>query len=53
MQICHFVVDDGKSGVCLCFLISLQAKEAALNLSIDAFCRLVKHHANVAQLVTM
>ncbi|GLT36374.1 hypothetical protein SLA2020_107560 [Shorea laevis] len=28
-------------------------KEAALNFTVDAFCRLVKHHANVAQLVTM
>ncbi|KAF3436244.1 hypothetical protein FNV43_RR23336 [Rhamnella rubrinervis] len=28
-------------------------KEAALNLTVDAFCRLVKQHANVAQLVTM
>ncbi|KAK9281704.1 hypothetical protein L1049_004608 [Liquidambar formosana] len=28
-------------------------KEAALNLTIDVFCRLVKQHANVAQLVTM
>ncbi|MBA0589985.1 hypothetical protein Gorai_018706 [Gossypium raimondii] len=28
-------------------------KEAALNLTIDAFCRLVKQHANVAQLVTL
>lgn len=34
-------------------LISLQEKEAALNLSIDAFCRLVKKQANVAQIVTM
>lgn len=25
----------------------------ALNLTIDAFCRLVKQHANIAQLVTM
>ncbi|XP_027935476.1 protein SPIRRIG [Vigna unguiculata] len=32
---------------------SEKEKEAALNLSIDAFCRLVKQHANVAQLVTM
>ncbi|GLU03580.1 hypothetical protein SLE2022_207700 [Rubroshorea leprosula] len=28
-------------------------KEAVLNFTVDAFCRLVKHHANVAQLVTM
>nr|KYP48622.1 WD repeat and FYVE domain-containing protein 3 [Cajanus cajan] len=32
---------------------SEKEKEAALNLSIDAFCRLVKQHSNVAQLVTM
>ncbi|KAJ4727406.1 BEACH domain [Melia azedarach] len=32
---------------------SEKEKEAALNLSVDAFCRLVKQHANVAQLVTM
>ncbi|KAK7270292.1 hypothetical protein RIF29_23324 [Crotalaria pallida] len=32
---------------------SEKEKEAALNLSIDAFCRLVKQQANVAQLVTM
>lgn len=31
----------------------MQEKEAALNLTVDAFCRLVKQHANVAQLVTM
>lgn len=34
-------------------LILLQEKEAALNLSIDAFCRLVRQQANVAQLITM
>lgn len=34
-------------------LILLQEKEAALNWSIDSFCRLVKQQANVAQLVTM
>lgn len=33
--------------------ILLQEKEVALNWSIDAFCRLVKQQANVAQLVTM
>ncbi|XP_028758438.1 protein SPIRRIG [Neltuma alba] len=32
---------------------SEKEKEAALNLTIDAFCRLVKQHTNVAQLVTM
>ncbi|KAK7277607.1 hypothetical protein RJT34_22622 [Clitoria ternatea] len=32
---------------------SEKEKEAALNLSIDVFCRLVKQHANVAQLVAM
>ncbi|XP_022771167.1 protein SPIRRIG-like isoform X2 [Durio zibethinus] len=32
---------------------SEKEKEAALNLTIDAFCRLVKQHANVAQLVTL
>jgi hypothetical protein len=31
----------------------MQEKEMALNWTIDAFCRLVKQHANVAQLVTM
>ncbi|KAG7970449.1 hypothetical protein I3843_07G084600 [Carya illinoinensis] len=28
-------------------------KEAALNLTVDVFCRLVKQHTNVAQLLTM
>uniref|UniRef100_A0A2P2MDC3 BEACH domain-containing protein lvsA n=1 Tax=Rhizophora mucronata TaxID=61149 RepID=A0A2P2MDC3_RHIMU len=28
-------------------------KEAALNSTVDVFCRLLKQHANVAQLVTM
>ncbi|XP_061972968.1 protein SPIRRIG-like [Populus nigra] len=32
---------------------SEKEKEMALNWTIDAFCRLVKQHANVAQLVTM
>ncbi|KAL5561827.1 hypothetical protein UlMin_031574 [Ulmus minor] len=32
---------------------SEKEKEVALNFTIDAFCRLVKQHANVAQLVTM
>ncbi|KAI9119166.1 hypothetical protein K1719_009841 [Acacia pycnantha] len=32
---------------------SEKEKEAALNLTIDAFCRLVKQHTNVAQLITM
>lgn len=32
---------------------SEKEKEAALNLTVDVFCRLVKQHANVAQLVTM
>ncbi|XP_054792429.1 protein SPIRRIG-like, partial [Prosopis cineraria] len=32
---------------------SEKEKEAALNLTIDAFCRLVKQHTNVAQLVSM
>ncbi|CAK8571871.1 unnamed protein product [Lathyrus sativus] len=32
---------------------SEKEKEAALNWSIDSFCRLVKQQANVAQLVTM
>ncbi|KAH1108454.1 hypothetical protein J1N35_012222 [Gossypium stocksii] len=31
---------------------SEKEKEAALNLTVDAFCRLVKQHASVAQLVT-
>jgi len=34
-------------------IVLLQEKEAALNWSIDAFCRLVKQQANVAQLITM
>ncbi|KAK8702111.1 hypothetical protein V6N13_020480 [Hibiscus sabdariffa] len=32
---------------------SEKEKEAALNLTIDVFCRLVKQHTNVAQLVTL
>ncbi|XP_044486072.1 protein SPIRRIG-like [Mangifera indica] len=32
---------------------SEKEKEAALNLTLDAFCRLVKQHTNIAQLVTM
>ncbi|KAI4349464.1 hypothetical protein L6164_010050 [Bauhinia variegata] len=32
---------------------SEKEKEAALNLTVDAFCRLVKQHAHVAQLVAM
>ncbi|GAV84359.1 WD40 domain-containing protein/Beach domain-containing protein [Cephalotus follicularis] len=32
---------------------SEKEKEAALNFTVDAFCRLVKQHTNVAQLVTM
>ncbi|GMH25785.1 hypothetical protein Nepgr_027628 [Nepenthes gracilis] len=28
-------------------------KETALNMTVDAFCKLAKQHANVAQLVTM
>ncbi|PKI63591.1 protein SPIRRIG [Punica granatum] len=32
---------------------SEKEKEAALNLTVDAFCRLVKQQSNVAQLVTM
>ncbi|EXB26545.1 hypothetical protein L484_012533 [Morus notabilis] len=32
---------------------SEKEKETALNLTVDAFCRLVKQHANVAQLVTL
>ncbi|XP_010556770.1 PREDICTED: protein SPIRRIG isoform X2 [Tarenaya hassleriana] len=32
---------------------SEKEKEAALNLTVDSFCRLVKQHANVDQLVTM
>ncbi|XP_021821906.1 protein SPIRRIG-like [Prunus avium] len=32
---------------------SEKEKEAALNLTVDVFCRLVKQHANVTQLVTM
>ncbi|XP_004290636.1 PREDICTED: BEACH domain-containing protein lvsA isoform X1 [Fragaria vesca subsp. vesca] len=32
---------------------SEKEKEAALNLTVDVFCRLVKQHANVAQLVTL
>ncbi|PPE00714.1 hypothetical protein GOBAR_DD02216 [Gossypium barbadense] len=31
---------------------SEKEKEAALNLTVDALCRLVKQHASVAQLVT-
>ncbi|CAK7346518.1 unnamed protein product [Dovyalis caffra] len=32
---------------------SEKEKETALNWTVDVFCRLVKQHANVAQLVTM
>ncbi|WJX16678.1 hypothetical protein P8452_06675 [Trifolium repens] len=32
---------------------SEKEKEAASNWSIDAFCRLVKQQANIAQLVTV
>ncbi|KAL9269782.1 SPIRRIG-like protein [Drosera capensis] len=32
---------------------SEKEKEAALNMTVDVFCRLVKQHNNVAQLVTM
>lgn len=32
---------------------SEKEKEMALNLTVDAFCRLVKQHANIAQLVTL
>ncbi|XP_050935853.1 protein SPIRRIG [Cucumis melo] len=32
---------------------SEKEKEAALNMTVDTFCRLVKQHANVAQLVTL
>ncbi|KAG7025503.1 Protein SPIRRIG [Cucurbita argyrosperma subsp. argyrosperma] len=32
---------------------SEKEKEAALNMTVDTFCRLVKQHANVAQLITM
>ncbi|CAN8311060.1 unnamed protein product [Cochlearia groenlandica] len=32
---------------------SEKGKEAALNMTVDTFCRLVKRHANVDQLVTM
>ncbi|XP_010501297.1 PREDICTED: protein SPIRRIG-like [Camelina sativa] len=32
---------------------SEKEKEASLNLTVDTFCRLVKRHANVDQLVTM
>ncbi|XP_062212379.1 protein SPIRRIG-like [Phragmites australis] len=31
---------------------SEKEKERALNLAVDVFCRLVKHHSSVAQLVT-
>ena len=34
-------------------LYVMQEKEAALNLTVDTFCRLVKRRANVDQLVTM
>ncbi|KAL7211735.1 hypothetical protein ACSBR2_014572 [Camellia fascicularis] len=32
---------------------SEKAKETALNMTVDVFCRLVKQHTNVAQLLTM
>jgi hypothetical protein len=37
----------------MAFLSSMQEKEVALNLTVDVFCRLVKQHTNVAQLLTM
>lgn len=33
--------------------MSYKEKEAALDLSVDTFCRLVKQHANLDQLVTV
>jgi hypothetical protein len=36
---------------CSVFLFPLQEKERALNLAVDVFCRLVKQHSSVAQLV--
>jgi WD repeat and FYVE domain-containing protein 3 len=30
----------------------MQEKERALNLAVDVFCRLVKQHSSVAQLIT-
>lgn len=35
------------------FYFYMQEKETALNMTVDVFCRLVKQHANVAQLITM
>ncbi|XP_057461484.1 protein SPIRRIG-like isoform X2 [Actinidia eriantha] len=32
---------------------SEKEKETALNMTVDVFCRLVKQHSNVAQLITM
>jgi len=37
--------------LCSVFFFLLQAKERALNLAVDVFCRLVKQHSSVAQLV--
>lgn len=31
----------------------MQEKEKALNITVDIFCRFVKQHSNVAQLITM
>lgn len=33
--------------------LSMQEKEKALNLTVDVFCRFVKQHSNVAQLITL
>lgn len=35
------------------FSFVLQEKEKALNLAIDVFCRLMRQHTNIAQLITM
>lgn len=35
------------------FLILVQEKEKALNWTVEVFCRLVKQHTNVGQLITM
>lgn len=54
--LCYLLLDYAKQDLSaseLWFVVYMQEKEVALNISVDAFCKLVKQHANVAQLVTM
>lgn len=52
----HLLSSDkatSKSQLLSIHMYHMQDKEAALDLSVNMFCRLVKHHANVDQLLTM